>query len=215
MTFLAPWALLIGAVAAVGVTLLHLVARQRPAAFLLPTARFVPDRRSMVSRVSRRPRDLPLLLLRLLLVLSAAAAFARPVRAPSRVPRGRILLLDRSAAVATADEAIARARAALGDGVPTRVVAFDTMAVAVGVGMAALDSLSRSPATRGAVGSLSAAIAAARRLGAAEGARADSVELVVVSPVTAREIDQATSELRAQWPGGLTLLRPRGRTLFR
>ena len=89
MTFLAPWALLAGALAAAGLVVLHLVARQRPAAYALPTARFVPDRRTLVSRASRRSRDLLLLALRVILVLSAAAAFARPVLTPRRVPRTR------------------------------------------------------------------------------------------------------------------------------
>ena len=43
MTFLAPWALGIGGLAAAGAVLLHLVARQRPAAYLLPTTRFIPS----------------------------------------------------------------------------------------------------------------------------------------------------------------------------
>ena len=61
MTLLAPWAFGIAALAALGTVLLHLVAQQRPAAFFLPTARFIPDRRTLVSRVTTRPRDLLLL----------------------------------------------------------------------------------------------------------------------------------------------------------
>ena len=51
MSFLAPWALAIGAFASLGVVLLHLVARQRPAAYIFPTTRFVPDRRTLVSHI--------------------------------------------------------------------------------------------------------------------------------------------------------------------
>ena len=76
MTFLAPWALIVGGLAAGGVVLLHLVARQRPAAYLLPTTRFLPDRRTLVSRIASRPHDLMLLALRTALVLAASAAFA-------------------------------------------------------------------------------------------------------------------------------------------
>ena len=129
MTFLAPWALVAGALAAVGLMVLHLVARQRPAAYPLPTARFVPDRRTLVSRMSRRPRDLLLLLIRVLLVLSAAAAFARPVLTPRRNSVLRVLLVDRSAAVADFAEVLQRAREITSDGVPTRVLAFDSVVV--------------------------------------------------------------------------------------
>src|SRR5690242_7434338 len=122
MTFLAPWALAVGLLGAAGLVVLHLVARQRPAAYPLPTARFVPDRRTLVSRVSRRPRDLILLALRVLLVLSAAAAFALPVLAPRRSARARVLLLDRSSAVADPGDALRRAREIAGDGVTSRLV---------------------------------------------------------------------------------------------
>ena len=208
MTFLAPWALLAGALAAAALVLLHLVARQRPAAYPLPTARFVPDRRTLVSRMSRRPRDLLLLLLRVLIVLSAAAAFARPVLTPPRSARARVLLIDRSSATADPVEALGRARAFVADGVPTQVLAFDSTVTRVGTGDGALDSLIRAPGTeRGTVGSLSAALAAARRVGADVGAGADSVELVLLSPVTTGEVDAATDSVRATWPGTISVVR--------
>ncbi|HEX5970863.1 MAG TPA: BatA domain-containing protein [Gemmatimonadaceae bacterium] len=208
MSFLAPWALLAGAVAAAGLVVLHLVARQRPAAYPLPTARFVPDRRTLVSRASRRPHDLLLLALRVILVLSAAAAFARPVLTPHRAPRARVLLLDRSAATADLDGALRRAREIVGDGVPTQVLVFDTTVIRVNGGEGALDSAVRAPAGASKVaGSLSAALAAARRVGAEVGAGADSVELVLLSPVTSDELDVATDGIRATWPGGIRLVR--------
>ena len=208
MSFLAPWALVVGALAAASLVLLHLVARQRPAAYLLPTARFIPDRRTLVSRVARRPRDLLLLLVRVLLILSAAAAFARPVLTPHRVPSARILLIDRSSSVADPSEAVARARAVLNDAVPTTVASFDTTVTVLGIGAAALDSLRRGPSPgMDAVGSISAALVAVRRIAAVEGARADSVELVLVSPVSDAELDSAVDSVRAQWPGVIALQR--------
>ena len=208
MTFLAPWAFVAGVIAAGALLALHLVARQRPAAYPLPTARFVPDRRTLVSRVSSRPRDILLLLLRLLLVLSAAAAFARPVLTPHRDARARVLMLDRSPAVADPADALRRAREILADGVPTRVVVFDSASETLAAGAAGLDSLSRSSDSGAKVaGSLSAALAAARRLGADVGAGADSVELVLVSALTEREVDAATARVRALWPGGVRLVR--------
>lgn len=208
MTFLAPWALLVGALGAAGLVALHLVARQRPAAYPLPTARFVPDRRTLVSRTSRRPRDLLLLLLRMVLVLSAAAAFARPVLTPGRSAMARVLVLDRSAAVAYPADALRRAREIMRDGVPTRVLVLDSTVTAVGSGAAALDSVERSPRDgRRSAGSISAALVAARRAGTDLGTRADSVELVLVSPLTARQVDAATDAVRAAWPGAVRVVR--------
>ena len=204
MTFLAPWALAIGALAAAGMVLLHLVARQRPAAYVLPTTRFIPDQRTLVSRAAARPRDLRLLLLRVSLILAAAAAFARPVLTPSRGDIGRVVLLDRSRAVANAGEAVAAARARAADGAPVTIIAFDSVATLVGD--AQWDSLAAVPLS-GATGSLSAALVAARRASIALADRVDSVELVVVSPLGAREFDSATAMLRAQWPGAIAFER--------
>ncbi len=212
MTFLVPWALVVGALGMAGVVVLHLVARQRPAAYLLPTTRFIPDRRTLVSRITTRPRDLLLLLLRVLLLASAAAAFARPVLSPSRAPRARVLLLDRSADVANAADAIAHARAVVADGVPTSLIAFDSGAVLVGDATIALDSLARDTARAERAGSLSAALVAARRAGASLAVTADSVELVVVSPLAARTLDAATDSVRARWPGRIGIVRLSART---
>ncbi len=212
MTFLVPLALVVGALGVAGVVVLHLVARQRPAEYLLPTTRFIPDRRALVSRITTQPRDLPLLLLRVLLLASAAAAFARPVLSPSRAPRARVLLLDRSADVANAADAIARARAVLADGVPTHLVAFDSGAALLGDARSALDSLARDTARVMSAGSLSAALISARRAGASLAGTADSVELVVVSPVAARALDAATDSVRARWPGRIGIVRLSART---
>jgi hypothetical protein len=208
MTFLAPWALLAGALAAAGLVALHLVARQRPAAYPLPTARFVPDRRTLVSRASRRPRDLVLLALRVVLVLSAAAAFARPVLTPRRAPRARVLLVDRSAATADLGDAVRRAREIMRDGVPTQMLVFDSTVTRLSGGEGALDSAVRAPAGELKLsGSLSAALAAARRVGAEVGTGADSVDLVLLSPVTTAELDAATDSVRATWPGSVSVVR--------
>jgi hypothetical protein len=208
MTFLAPWALAVGALASAGLVVLHLVARQRPAVYPLPTARFVPDRRTLVSRVSRRPRDLVLLLVRVLLVLGAAAAFARPVLAPSRARIARVVVLDRSSAVADAGEALQRMQEVTSDGAPTRLVVFDTTARAMDANSVTLDSLGRQAVSRCCTtGSLSAALIAARREGASLADAADSVELVIVSPLMEREMDAASAGVRGQWPGGARLVR--------
>jgi hypothetical protein len=212
MSFLAPWALVVGGLAAVGTVLLHLVALQRPAAYLLPTARFIPDRRTLVRRIASRPRDLLLLALRVLLLLSVAAAFAQPVLAPRYGTRARIVLLDRSSAVASGAEGVGRVRALLGDGVATRLILFDSAATSVPDARAALDSIERAPTRPDVPGSLSAALIAARRAGATVATDADSVELVLVSPVTAAETDVALDSVRGLWPGAMTVARVAPRT---
>ena len=207
MTFLAPWALAIGGLAVAGAVLLHLVARQRPAAYVLPTTRFIPDRRTLVSRVATRPRDLLLLALRLVLLLSAAAAFARPVLAPSRGARARLIVLDRSESVEASRAGIERARALLADGVPTRLIVLDSSATYLADAARALDSLARDSSHANRLASLSGALVAARRAGPLLGADADSVELVLVSPVRREQLDAATDSVRAEWPGRFTVVR--------
>jgi hypothetical protein len=184
--------------------LLHLVARQRPAAYVLPTTRFIPDQRTLVSRAATRPRDLLLLALRVLLLLSVGAAFARPVLTPRRGAMARVVLIDRSHAVASTFEAATKAKALGSDGVPTTLIAFDSAPQVIAA--TALDSLAATPRS-GATGSLSAAFIAARRASAALAERADSIQLVLVSPVTASEIDSATRRLRAEWPGAVRIER--------
>ena len=204
MIFLAPWALAIGALSAAGVVLLHLVARQRPAAYLLPTTRFIPDQRTLVSRAAARPRDLVLLALRVLLLLAAGAAFSRPILAPTRGAMARVVLLDRSRAAASTNEALARVRTLVSGTVPTTIIAFDSIPTPIAV--AALDSVSRA-SRADAEGSLSAAFAAARRAGVLLAEHADSVQLVVVSPMARSEIDSATQRIRDGWHGAVQIER--------
>ncbi|HUQ45661.1 MAG TPA: hypothetical protein VM033_03350 [Gemmatimonadaceae bacterium] len=217
MNVLAPWAVAIGALAATGVVLLHLVARRRPATYLLPTARFIAPGRTLVSRVATRPRDLLLLVLRTLLVLSAAAAFAQPLFAPARAPLARIVLLDRSRAVANPADALVRVRTLLADGVPTRLVVFESGAVLMPDAAAAVDSLVRDALPSQRDGSLSAALVVARRAGSLLAEHGDSVELVMMSPLMAYELDAATDTIRARWPGRIVVVRtsPRADTASR
>ena len=198
MTFLAPWAMAIAGLAAAGVVALHLVARQRPAAYLLPTARFIPDQRTLVSRVATRPRDLLLLALRVSLLLFAGAAFARPVLSPTRGTVARIVLLDRSRSVANAADALARARTLSEGSAVGTVIAFDTSAtVLTGDSWDSLAAARRSESH----GSLAAALVAARRVSASLAQRADSIQLHLVSALAAAEFDDAIDSARSAWPG--------------
>ncbi len=208
MTFLAPWALIVAGFGGAVTIVLHLVARQRPAAYLLPTARFIPDRQSLVSRVATRPRDLLLLFVRLLLLASAGAAFARPIIAPTRTPTVRVVVADRSRRVASAAEVEQRLQALARDAVPTTVIYFDSTASAP----VTLDAALATPSTHAsgrAPGSLTAALVAARRTAATVGRAADSVSLVVLSPLADEEIDGALDVVRGQWPGRIGVERLR------
>ncbi|MEP6619183.1 MAG: BatA domain-containing protein [bacterium] len=204
MTFLAPWALAIAGSGATAMVLLHLVAQHRPAAFFLPTTRFIPDTRTVVSRAATRPRDLVLLALRVLLILAAGAAFARPVLVPTRGAMARIILLDRSSSVASTDEVLARVRAVTVTAAPSTIIAFDSVPALVLP--SALDSI-HSAGHPTAPGSMSAALIAARRAAVLLADRADSVQLFVVSPLAISEFDSATLRIRAGWPGSIRIER--------
>lgn len=95
MTFLAPWWLAASAAMTAVVVVLHLLSRRRPRALPFPTARFVPDRPATAASLAARPTDLPLLLLRVLLVFLLGAAFAQPVVSPAR-RTVQVVLVDSS-----------------------------------------------------------------------------------------------------------------------
>ena len=186
MTLLAPWYLAAGVAAALALVALHLLAVGRPPELRLPTARFVPERPARAVSRAPRPADRLLLLVRVLAALLAALALARPARTPDRRAVARVLLADRSRAVAD-PAAVRRAVDSLarpGDA----VIAFD--AVAAPAAAIPADSAARAalldsllPSSRGdSRGSLSAALAAARRHAPSLARGADSLELAIVSP---------------------------------
>ena len=202
MTFLAPVFLAAGAGVAGAIVLLHFLARRRPRPAMLPTARFVPDRPARWPSRAPRPTDLLLLALRVLAIITIAAAFAQPVREPWRTVVGRVVLVDRSRSVG--DERAMRdsALAVLRDG--DVLIPFDTTARTIST--AVRDSvrvLTRSHAPA----SFSVALIAAERAAASLRDRADSIELVMVSPLDAASWDDATTSLRTRWPGRLRLMR--------
>jgi hypothetical protein len=206
VSVLAPVWLVVAGAGALAVAALHFLARRRPRAAPFPTARFVPDRAASAAAPSARPTDLLLLAMRALAVLLAGAALAGPVRSGDRVPVARIVALDASASVADPAAAAARAAALLRDG--DLLVRFDSGArVVAGRAADSLRAAAPAPSAPGAPGSLSAALVAARRAAPRIARRADSVELVLVSPLAAEEWDAATLPLRALWPGRLTIER--------
>ena len=202
MTWLAPGFLYASLAVAAAVAALHFIVKRQPRAGILPTARFVPDTPATTVASSRRPSDVPLMLLRMLAVLAAGAGLAKPVLTGSRSADARVIVVDvsRSAgdsiAIRDSVRAVYRERDA--------IVLFDSAARVVRSGMAdTIGSLRPGPRR----GNLSAAIIAALRAGSSLRDRADSVELVIVSPFASEELDAATDTIRSLWPGGARLIR--------
>jgi hypothetical protein len=199
MTFLAPAYLAAAAGIAALVVAIHFISTREPATVPLPTARFAPNRPVRARSRAFKPSDLLLLLCRAGLVLCAGAALAQPIPTPTRRSLARIVVVDRSRAVASTAEAVDSARAFLVQG--DALVLFDSAASRVGS-----DSLA-SIRRLHAKGSLSAALVGALRAAVALRDQADSLELVLVSAFLAEEVDQATDSIRALWPGAIRLVR--------
>jgi hypothetical protein len=205
MTFLAPGFFFASLAVAAAVVALHLIVTRQPRAGILPTARFVPDLPANATARATRPSDLMLMLLRVLLVLAAGAGLAKPIVKPARGAQARVILMDVSRSVSDS--------AALRDSVRAlyrnhdAVVVFDSSARVIAVNAA--DSIRAATFTR-ARGNLSAALIAAMRAGSGLRDVADSVELVIVSPFAAEELDRATDSVRRLWKGRARLVNVRG-----
>ena len=196
MTFLAPGFFLASLAVAAVVVALHFIVTRQPRAGILPTARFVPDLPASATARATRPSDLLLMLLRVLLVLAAGAGLAKPVVTPTRAPNARVILMDLSRA--SIDSAALRDSVLALHREHDVLVLFDSSARIVSGNT--LDSI-RVAAFTTARGNLSAALIAAMRAGSSLRDRADSIELVIVSPFAAEEFDAATDSVRALWPG--------------
>jgi len=206
VSFLAPIWLAAAGAAALGVVTLHFITTQRPAASPLPTARFVPDGDARAASRAARPTDLLLLLLRCAAVLLLGTAFAGPVVAAARAKLARVIIVDRSRAALSdvRDSALAVWHEGGAGGRADAVIVFDSAATETADG--ADDSL-RALAATARRGSLTAALVSARRAAGALSLRADSIELVIVSPLTTDELDAASAPTIARWPGRVRLVR--------
>jgi hypothetical protein len=196
VSWLLPSALAIAGIASLAVVALHFIARSRPLAEPLPTARFIPQRPVHARARSIAFTDLLLLVLRVGAIAAVGIAVAGPILA-GRGRVARVVLVDHSRAVASAaelrDSVAAWARAS------AFVIPFDSAAIAPAPRL-------ESIAPNGARGSLSTALAAAVHAAERIAARADSIELVLVSPLAQEEVDDATSRLRATWPGRIRVV---------
>ncbi|MEO7823309.1 MAG: BatA domain-containing protein [Gemmatimonadaceae bacterium] len=202
MTFLAPGFLYASFAVAAAMVALHFIVTRQPRAAILPTARFVPDTQATAVATAPRPTDVPLMLLRVLLILAAGAGLARPVLTPSRQASARVILVDvsRSARDSTGMRDTVRSLYREGDAVvlfdsSTRLLSGDP-----GDSLGALRPSARK-------GNVSAALIAALRAGSSLRDRADSMELVIVSPFAKEELDAATDTIRTMWPGRARLVR--------
>ena len=201
MSFLFPGFLLAAGAIAAGTVLLHFIVTREPDQLALPTARFAPERTIQARARAFEPRDLLLLLTRVALVLAVGAALAGPVIAPPRRDVIRIVMLDRSRAVASPGEAADSARALLRPGDP--LILFDSSATLLERSIT--DSLT-GLAGVSVPGRISTALVAALRTASRIRDRADSIELVLVSPLAAEEVDAATDSIRDRWPAGIRLV---------
>ncbi|MFL5497315.1 MAG: BatA domain-containing protein [Gemmatimonadaceae bacterium] len=202
MTLLAPGFLIASLALAAGIVALHFIVTRQPRAGILPTARFVPDTPATTVAAARRPSDLLVLLLRVLLVVAAGTGLAKPVLTPSRGAQGRVILVDvsRSTRDARAIRDTARAWWRPQDA----VVLFDSSAWLLGGDVA--DSL-RALAPTVTRGNLSGALIAALRAASSLRDHADSLALVIISPFATEEFDAATDSIRQLWPGRAILVR--------
>lgn len=202
MTFGLPFVLGIGLLAAAVTVALHFLARAEPAPWALPTARFVPASRDRAVSRAIAPRDLLLLLLRLLAIAALTLAFARPALAVRERPVVTVVVADLSRA---ADRRAVAAAVGTAEPGSTRIVVLDTAARTIPAeSLAALASAS-APVARPA--RLSAGLLRARAEAVEAGREADSVRLVLVSPVTREEVDAALRDVRALWPATIELRR--------
>lgn len=211
LTLAAPGFLLAGLLAALVPLALHLIRRRPPMRAALPTARFLSEDPPNAIRVSR-PTDIPLLLLRMLLLALLGAALSRPSWIPAREGTANVVLLDRGAASAAEwPRAVETARRAVmgPDGEPAgELLLFDTAAVHVPraeLSVAYFDKLASDGPGKGRsdlAAGLRAVPSAARSLRGA-----DSVAVRLISGFPRSGWSAGLAPLRrAAWPGSLDLV---------
>lgn len=207
ISFLLPGFLYAAGAVALGVVVLHLLVTQQPKSDVLPTVRFFPDVVARSTSVTIRPSDLWLLLLRVLTILLIGAAFAQPQLRPDHRPVARLVAVDVSRAVGNPAQLTDSARAYTAGA--AAVVLFDSEAREVTPSVAAesLAALASLPADKRTRGALSPALITVLRAASRIRERADSLELVIVSPFAREEADAATQSIRALWPGHVKIVR--------
>jgi hypothetical protein len=189
VTLLAPWMLAVAVAVAAGAIALHLIAWDRPEPSPLPTARFIPPPQEIPAARRRHLSDLLLLLLRIAIILLLGLALARPLLTPEQDGRGRVVVADFSAASDV--EAVRQALAPLTPDA-SRIIAVDSGSADVASG--------------------SAALVLGIRAAASLGTRPESTEIILMSPLLQRQVDEALPRIRAVWPGPVQVHRVRARS---
>jgi hypothetical protein len=221
VSFANPLFLYLAAVAAAGIIALHVIARQRPPSSLLPTARFVPEFQTRVTSRTPRPSDPGLLLLRLLMIALVGVALAAPVFESRSQAVRRVLLLDVSSDASSVEEVRDSAAVYFSAGDAVVLSAGSTAGVRDGIagdtGIIQLDSLpveltyqaasAQGGRTHYREGSLTTGLLGALRAARIVAHDADSVELVLVSPLLESQFDAATLDVRELWPGRIRVVR--------
>lgn len=207
MQFASPAVLWGVLAAAAGVVVLHLLSWRRPQPRWLPTARFLPvaPQRAVSRRVE--PSDLGLLALRLLALVALGLAVAGPGFPLRRSGVARVIVADRSRAVASPAEVRDSVTRLETGAAAVRVILFDSLPVA------ASDNAWRDSSGSTKRGNLDAALVAAVREATALRAQFDSVELVVVSPLHAEEVSAGTGRILGSFSGQPRLVRVTSRAM--
>lgn len=197
-TFLFPWFAVGGLVAAAATVVAHMIWARTRAPVPLPTTRFVPRLQERSAAMERRPRDIPLLLLRAGALALAGLALAAPVTVPRPGPAVRIAVADISGSADPAGT-VSRAREIAGSN--GRVVISDTTVHVMDGGDAGYSPPAAAPAF-----ALTAALVRAIREAGSLGARGTPVEISIVSGFARGTVDSATAAVRALWPGTVQLV---------
>jgi hypothetical protein len=133
-------------------------------------------------------------------------ALAQPTFARARRSGARVVVVDRSRSARDGAAVSDSARAVFRPG--DALVVFDSSAREVA--RATADSIAATEVAApqsGVRGSLSAALVAASRAADRLSRAHDSVEIVIISPVTTDELDAATTTIRNQWAGPVRVIR--------
>ena len=206
ISFVHPGFFYASAAAATAVVALHFLVAEQPRAGMLPTVRFFPDVDVRSTKLAVRLSDVLLMLIRVATLLLIGAALGQPRLKPARSAVVRILALDVSGDAADAKEVADSARPYLR--AASAVVMFDSVAKEISPNGAAraLGGVRENDFSHSG-GSLSSALIVALRAASRLREHADSIELVLVSPLLAEERDSATAAIRALWPGRIQLAR--------
>lgn len=202
-----PGFLVAGSVFALLPLVLHLLSRRPPHRQPLPTARFLREDRRTLLRMSTRPSDVPVLVVRTLFALALGAAFAGVTWSAERSGEAALILVDVEAAADVGLDslltAVQHARSTIGDVREVRVVAYardDAGRLRTAVDPVELVEAIGAPTTTAAD-----AFGALRAAFAEDGSFESATARWVFQPTWRQWATGVGLTREAYWPGGLTL----------